>query len=99
MLRKTNHKRASMKRGDGKLSLSAGQDIDIEGNFQEKSNVVFSSKQRPKSCELSPYSNSTGDARKLSLQDTGAGRFSDENFNRSLAPGLVLEEESFAADL
>lgn len=98
MLRKTNHKRASMKRSDAKLSLMSN--IDIEGNNQLPGNVVFNSKQRPKSCELSVSDGGQGaSTRKYSLQDTGASSKVDENANKSIAPGLVLEEEGFAADL
>ena len=99
MLRKTNHKRNSMKRNtDGTFSIAEGNnniDIDIR---PASPNVVFNSNRstnRPHSANLGATS-PVAHERKYSLQETGGG--ADGNANR-LAPGLVLEEEAFAADL
>lgn len=60
-----------------------------EGN----NNIVFSSRipDRPRSSQAKGSN---------SYYDTGAGSSRDYNSNnKSIAPGLVLEEEGFAADL
>lgn len=72
---------------DGNLSVA-------EGN----NNIVFNSRtpDRPRS---SNGKSSSPVPQKYSYQNSGASSSSDMNANRSFAPGLVLEEEGFAADL
>lgn len=86
-----------MKRNtDGTFSIAEGNnniDIDVRS---PSPNVVFNSnRNRPHSANLGATS-PVAYERTYSLQETG-GR-ADTNANR-FAPGMVLEEEGFAADL
>lgn len=94
-----------MKRmNDGTMSLAEGNNnIDIDGHYgmpNNHSNVIFNSRtpDRSRSAQLAG-SNSVVHERKYSLQNTGASSGSDMNANKSFGSGLILEEESFAADL